>query len=539
MQAGAQLTPTLELVREIGRGAMGSVWEARNTALGTPLAVKLLRPDTPFTEDGEARFEREIEVLASLDHPHLVRIVDRGKTAEGGPFFVMEYLRGEDLGARLEREGTLSVDDTVTIVSQACRALAVAHERGIVHRDIKPPNLFLLDDGGRPFVKVLDFGIAKRIATEFAMTSTGISVGTPYFMSPEQFFTPSTADHRADLWALGIVAYACLTGAMPFVGETPSAIGLAAMQHSFTPVTQLRGDLGPSWDTFFARALRADPARRFQSAIELAEALRRAQTDCSSTGPITGVLVKGSREALSFAPTEGVALLATDEGALAMGDTVAIGVEGLAAGASPSATGPTEAPRAPRPRWVLALVALATSLGAVAIVVVVRAWPTGDATLTLSVTATDGYAYDLNSDSSPTALSETPSGAPSPPPSESSTPIAALSGEPSSSVTRAPTSTPNAAPTAVARTDRAIPITRIRACWADTDGAAQGNPAASLAIEVDITPKGKVAAVRLNMLGKYGAFRRCATQTLTEMNFGPGAQETLRLSLALSAPLPR
>ncbi len=547
MHPGAQLTPTLELVREIGRGAMGSVWEARNTSLGTLLAVKLLRADSAFSQDGEARFEREIEVLAALDHPHLVRIVDRGKTADGGPFFVMEYLRGEDLGARLAREGTLSIDDTVTIVSQACRALAVAHERGIVHRDIKPANLFLLDDGGRPFVKVLDFGIAKRTAGELGMTSTGISVGTPYFMSPEQFFTPSTADQRADLWALGVVAYACLTGAMPFTGETPSAIGLAAMQHSFTPVSRRRGELGPGWDNFSARALNAEPAQRFQSALELAEALRRTQADASalSSGALTsGALTSAattlrSSDALAFAPTAGVAISETaDSRSLALDETLAVGGTAPSASPSASATQHSAETQIAHRRWQTLVVAVAGLL-VVGVLLALRSARSNDQTRSHSdaTTSADAQANGVNAEA-PVASNEVPSAAPSAPPSESSVPLVTMSAAPSAEPSAIPRhASASAAPQPQRpprKSNRVIPSTPIRLCWTNNDGAIPGNPGVAVVVALDVTPSGKVERVQLNMLAnKYLAFRGCATQKLSEMNLGPGEKETIALSLAL------
>ncbi len=541
MQTGAQLTPTLELVREIGRGAMGSVWEARNTALGTLLAVKLLRADSAFSQDGEARFEREIEVLASLDHPHLVRIIDRGKTEGGGPFFVMEYLRGEDLGARLAREGTLSIDDTVTIVSQACRALAVAHERGIVHRDIKPANLFLLDDGGRPFVKVLDFGIAKRTAGELGMTSTGISVGTPYFMSPEQFFTPSTADQRVDLWALGVVAYVCLTGAMPFVGETPSAIGLAAMQRSFTKPSQLRGELGPGWDNFFAKALDAEPAQRFQSANELAEALRQTQTNGSFTAASSGAFAVATtgptpvsaHDALAFAPTAGVAIGEVDSRSLALDETLAVGGTAPSAAASANETQRSAETQIVQRRWQTLWIAVAGLL-AVGVLLALRSLRSSDKSLPPpnAAPSADAQTENVNTQA-PMATNEVPSAAPSAPPLESAAPIVTPSAEPSA---LAPTPS-GAAPFAQrpARTsNRVVPSTPLRACWLNTDGAVPGNPGVALSISLDVSPTGRVDRVQLNMLAhKYPAFRACATQRLSELNLGPGKKETLSLSLAL------
>jgi serine/threonine-protein kinase len=566
VETGAQLTPSLELVREIGRGAMGSVWQARNTALGTSVAVKVLRPDTVFTEDGEARFEREIEVLAALDHPHLVRIVDRGKTPDGQPFFVMEFLRGEDLGKRLDREGSLGVEDTVTIVSQACRGLAVAHERGIVHRDLKPANLFLLDDAGRPFVKVLDFGIAKR-ASELAMTSTGISVGTPYFMSPEQFFTPSKADHRTDLWALAVVAYVCLSGALPFVGETPSAIGLAAMQQTFTPITKLRPELGPNWDAFFAQALHPEPARRHASAHALAEALRQvAEVPRPSTGGHS--VEPGALAALALAPTDVVATLpAQESGSIAeqgpapevrpeparaepakasLGnvDTDAVGTtDRVLAEAATSVVAPALAARRRSRTWAFGAAALAATIG-VGALLVARDRPPRPGV----VSATEHESRPPESPLPPSPTTAQPSAPPSAPsapspsafalPPDASSPLVKTSADALPSAARTvskPTSTGavGTAPGAVAAADdestsRPFPHHTATACWRDNEGATSTVVAGSH-IEVDVEENGKVSSVRVQVPNnQFPAYRTCVVTRFSQTPFRVGARETLR-----------
>jgi len=393
-------------------------------------------------------------------------------------------------------------------------------------------------------VKVLDFGIAKRTAGELGMTSTGISVGTPYFMSPEQFFTPSTADQRADLWALGVVAYACLTGAMPFTGETPSAIGLAAMQHSFTPVSRRR-ELGPSWDNFFARALSAEPAQRFQSAHELAEALRSTQAEAGalSSGALTSssmtngatttvVTTAPSSDALAFAPTAGVAISETGEAgetaasrALALDETLAVGSSDLAASANV-----TQASAEPivKRRWQTLWLAMAGLL-VVAILLVLRAQPSSDKTLAPSPTgtATDVTALAPEETAIPR---EVPSAIPSAPPIESSPPLVTPSAEPSASVTRTSNSAVPLAQSPARKGARVIP----RSCWAATDGAIPGSPGASVVVTLDVNTTGKAERIQLNMLAnKYLAFRGCATQKLSETNLGPGARETLTMSLVL------
>src|SRR5690606_29045384 len=171
------------------------------------------------------RFLREAKAVARIDHPHVVRIFDYGVTSGGAPFFIMERLRGADLYARLGADGPLSREDTIAVVEQAASALGRAHALGVVHRDIKPANVFMLEGAGRIFVKLLDFGIAKMASADaLELTQTATLLGTPYYMSPEQFIDPRDVDHRTDLWSLSVVAYACLVGELPFLGASGGAI---------------------------------------------------------------------------------------------------------------------------------------------------------------------------------------------------------------------------------------------------------------------------------------------------------------------------
>lgn len=272
MEAGQALTDNLVLEAQIGSGAMGSVWKAQNLALHSSVAVKILKRGAGH-ERGRQRFEQEARGLAKLDHPHIVKVFDLGMTEDGDPFIVMELLRGEDLASRLGRLGALDVASTIELVAQVAKALTRASAEGVVHRDIKPANLFLLEDE-QLFVKVLDFGVA-RFTHGTSLTQTGALIGTPLFMSPEQF-AGGAVDHRADLWSLAVVAYRCLTGVMPFAGDTPIAVGMAVCNGEFAPVSRVRPELSPNLDGFFRRALTVDPNGRFQTARALADELRVA-----------------------------------------------------------------------------------------------------------------------------------------------------------------------------------------------------------------------------------------------------------------------
>jgi eukaryotic-like serine/threonine-protein kinase len=285
--AGELLTPGLELLRPLGEGGMGEVWVAHHAALGTEVAVKLLRQldDPAVAGEAQTRFLREARAAAQIGGPYVVQVFDAGISPDGRPFIVMELLRGEDLSHRIASQGWLALDETITLIGQLASALSRAHAVGVIHRDIKPANLFLVDVGGPLHLKVLDFGVVKKIgATDPGLTSTTATVGTPYYMSLEQLTEPRRVDQRADLWSAAIVVYVCLTGTLPFQGETMGALSIAMHRGEFTPPTQLRPGLPPAIDAWMRRAFDADLDRRFQSARELAqtlaetlgEALRRA-----------------------------------------------------------------------------------------------------------------------------------------------------------------------------------------------------------------------------------------------------------------------
>ena len=277
MIAGQQVTDTLRLSRPLGQGAMGSVWVADHLTLRTQVAVKFISPAYAQNIDLVERFRREAMAAAQIKSPHVTQVYDHGMTSDGAPYIVMELLDGEDLKRRMQRLGALSPAEVARIVSQAAKALGRAHQLGIVHRDIKPDNLFLIDLEGEPFVKVLDFGVAKHMAEgELGMTSTGSVLGTPLYMSPEQILSSKHVDHRADLWGLGVVAYHALTGQLPFRAETLGALSVALHSGVFAPPSQVRPGLPRGIDAWMHRALQTRPEARFSSAKEMAEALDAA-----------------------------------------------------------------------------------------------------------------------------------------------------------------------------------------------------------------------------------------------------------------------
>jgi len=270
-----------ELLRLIGRGGMGSVWEGRHVSLGTSVAIKFIEKEYADNDEARKRFDNEAHAAAALQSKHAIQIHDHGVTEDGKPYIVMELLVGEPLDKRLERVKVLALRDTAHIIQQVCRGLQKAHEHGIVHRDLKPENVFLVrsSDDDDEIAKVLDFGIAKIRASDQSVSSstrTGAVLGTPFYMSPEQARGLRDIDHRTDLWSLGVIAFKCTTGRLPFEGESLGDLLVKICTVPIPMPSSYNPQLPPSFDAWFSRALDRDPNRRFGSATELAEALAYA-----------------------------------------------------------------------------------------------------------------------------------------------------------------------------------------------------------------------------------------------------------------------
>jgi hypothetical protein len=274
MRPGLMVTPSLRLLRPLGAGGMGSIWLAEHLALRTEVVVKFMSVELGADPESRARFSREAVAASQVKSPHVVQTFDHGLTADGVPFIVMERLDGEDLAQRIRRE-PLPLGATASVLTQVCRALTRAHGVGIVHRDIKPANIFLCDVGGdEPFVKLLDFGIAKA-TLELGLgghTRTGAMMGTPYYMSPEQFSGAKNLDFRTDLWALGVVAFECVTGVRPFQADSLGALATVLLSGETPAPSSVHPGIPAAMDAWFSRAVAREPGARFQSASELAEA---------------------------------------------------------------------------------------------------------------------------------------------------------------------------------------------------------------------------------------------------------------------------
>ncbi len=286
------------LKRRLATGGMGDVWIAYHPGLKRDVAVKILRPDQrEKSSSAQARFEREVRATAELMHPNTVRVFDYGVTEDGLWYYVMEFLEGETLAAHVGRLGPLPAARAVHIVGQAARAIAEAHEHGIVHRDVKPENLFLTSLGGEhDFVKVIDFGIAKVERADSKMTDTGWILGTPAYMSPE-VATGETADARSDVYALGAVLYFLLCGRPPFEADNAAALFFAHVNQPVVPPSELLGHRLPAdVDAIVLRALEKDPGARYPTAADLALALASCTVAGRWTfGHATDVARKSSR----------------------------------------------------------------------------------------------------------------------------------------------------------------------------------------------------------------------------------------------------
>jgi serine/threonine-protein kinase len=266
------LAPQYELEREIGRGGMGIVYRARDARLKRAVAIKLLPPELAFRAEIRTRFLREAETAAQLSHPSIVPIhsVDE---KEGLVFFVMAFVDGENLAHRIHARGPLPVEDVRRILREVAEALAYAHARGVVHRDIKPDNILLGVDGERAMVT--DFGIARAVTEggDSRLTATGIAIGTPAFMSPEQSAGDREIDGRSDLYALGVVAYQMLTGQLPFTAASTPAMLVKHLSERPTPVEQKRAGIPPALAAAVMCLLEKAPDDRFATATDLIAAL--------------------------------------------------------------------------------------------------------------------------------------------------------------------------------------------------------------------------------------------------------------------------
>ena len=280
------------LERELGGGGMSRVFLAHDTALGRRVVVKVLPGELAGGVNIE-RFRREIQLAAQLQHPHIVGVLTTGKTADGLPYFTMPFVEGESLRSRLARAGELPVPEAMRVLREVAKALAYAHRHGVVHRDIKPENVLLADETAL----VTDFGVAKALSAATAapapgvnapsgsLTSLGVALGTPAYMAPEQAAADPSMDHRADIYAFGVLGYEMLTGRTPFGGRPPQQILAAHIAETPEPVTKRRPSTPPALAGLIMRCLEKHPADRPQGAGELLHELEMIATPSGGMDP--------------------------------------------------------------------------------------------------------------------------------------------------------------------------------------------------------------------------------------------------------------
>jgi eukaryotic-like serine/threonine-protein kinase len=272
-----------EIIRELGRGGMGVVYEAKHTGTGRRVAVKEIVGDAAKKERKLIeRFQREARATGAIETRHIAPVLDTGNDpATKNPYLVIELLKGEDLQEHINRVGTLPEDLAVRVVAQACTGLARAHEAGVVHRDIKPANLFLARRDDEVVVTLLDFGVARvkqELATDsLTLTSTGLMLGTPLYMSPEQVVGAKDLDHRTDLWSLGVVLYELIAGTTPYTdSETLGALLVAICSKPAKPLRDVVPATSGWVAKITAKALALDPAARYTTAEEMLVDLKAA-----------------------------------------------------------------------------------------------------------------------------------------------------------------------------------------------------------------------------------------------------------------------
>src|SRR5881296_275553 len=313
-RVAAALADRYRLIRELGSGGMATVYLAEDMRHRRQVAVKVLRPELAATL-GADRFTREIETVAQFQHPHILPLLDSGQ-ADGFFYYVMPSVEGESLRDRLARHGELPIHDAVKILVEVVDALAYAHAHGVVHRDIKPDNVLL---SGRHAL-VMDFGVAKAVSEAAGgqtMTTTGLAIGTPSYMAPEQAAADPHLDARADIYALGVLGYELIAGRPPFTGKSAAEILAAQVTQTPAPLARVRPACASALEQVIMQCLEKRPADRWQNAEELLAALEPLATPSGGTTPtLTRPLPAVARRKTARALVSGAVVVAVAAGLL-------------------------------------------------------------------------------------------------------------------------------------------------------------------------------------------------------------------------------
>jgi serine/threonine protein kinase len=302
---GTLLAGKFRIERLLGSGAMGAVYAISHEITRHKRALKLLHPEARMVPDLVRRFLNEASAAGRAGNPHLVETFDAGTLPSGEPYVVMELLQGETLGQALARERVLSPGRAADIVAQAAEGIEAAHRAGIIHRDLKPDNLFLTNLDGRPFVKILDFGVSKFLATrlgESTGTRAGMVYGSPAYMSPEQIVGQLDIDARSDVYSLGVVLFQSLTGRLPFDAPNIQVLTSRMLTEAPIPIESIRQDLSPTLVHVVKRALATAREHRFATAWAMAEALKPAVRTRAGPADLDSIPVPAPRRASSSPP---------------------------------------------------------------------------------------------------------------------------------------------------------------------------------------------------------------------------------------------
>ena len=416
-EVGDVLSQKYELLRLLGQGGMGAVFEARHALIGKRLAVKFLHPQLAEEPELVARFSREAQAAAAIGHRSIIDITDIGTAEDGSVYLVMEYLEGRDFNELIEgNRGTLQVDQVAYVAAQTLSALAAAHDAGIVHRDLKPHNIFLVATGqALPDIKLLDFGISKMTHSgnpEERLTKTGTMMGTPYYMAPEQAKGARDIDHRVDIYAMGVIMYEALSGTVPFTAENTLALVYEILTSDFVPLRVHRPDLPMQIEEIVRKAMDRNVDGRFATAEEMLQAVLPFMSDSArdrvtipgrlpsaqlssvdasmssgATGTPTAATMPGSTPAVDVgtAPT-----MSASDGTMPASASAMSASDGTMPASAPAMSASDanmswqsavrEEPDAPRSRLglVVGLIGGALVLGILAVIGIVMLWSVGN-----------------------------------------------------------------------------------------------------------------------------------------------------------------
>jgi serine/threonine protein kinase len=409
LEPGTIFIDKYKIERQLGEGGMGVVFAATHIELADRVAIKVMRREVAGRADVVDRFVREARASVRLKGEHVARTFDVGRTADGLPYIVMEYLDGVDLMALVHARGRLPVGEVVDYVLQTCEAMAEAHAQTIVHRDIKPANLFVAQrPDGSPLVKVLDFGISKALDRDLQLTTSQAMLGTPAYMSPEQLRTSKDVDTRTDIWSLGVVMWELLSGAQPFAA---ASFGDLVVRVVTEPAPSLGDFVPPALASVVARCLERDPAARFQTVADLASAIARFASNTTDVASSVARTHNTFRRAAAATPVSGPHTPPIAQPRVLPAEELAATTEMTSNGAVHAV--PTVA-RSSRRGWIVASIAAAV-VGAVAIVALTR--PSGsDAPAKASRVEAPPVAAPMAADAAEVVTATAPLDAAEPPP---------------------------------------------------------------------------------------------------------------------------